>query len=101
MEIVRVSGERAKALGMEIRSKANGPNAVWVELEFKTEGELKNFNPERSSRVELRIMEGEKSLMTAALREQRPRPEHVVVSFAADRAQLGKITLTVVVGSGL
>ena len=47
MEIVHVSKERAKALGMEIRSKASGTNAVWVELEFKTEGELKSFTGEQ------------------------------------------------------
>ena len=95
-----VSKERAKELGMEIRSKAAGPDAVLVELEFETKGELRNFSPERFSRVELRIVEGERSLLTAALQEKRPSPGHVVVSFAADRAQLDKITLTVVVGSG-
>jgi hypothetical protein len=100
-EIMHVSKERAKALGMEIRSKASGPNAVWVELEFKTEGELKRFNRENNSRVELEIRDGEKLLVGyAALREERPSPGRVVVRFAADRAYLDKITLTVVVGSG-
>ena len=67
MAITHVSKERAKEFGVEIRSKANGPNGVWVELEFKTEGQLKDFNPDRFSRVELQITDGEKSLMTAAL----------------------------------
>ena len=59
MTVQEVSKERAKELGMEIRSKAAGPNAVWVELEFKTEGELKRFSPENNSRVELEIRDGE------------------------------------------
>jgi hypothetical protein len=36
----KVSKERAKEPGMEIPSKASGPNAVWVALGFKTEGKL-------------------------------------------------------------
>ena len=49
-EVEDVSTERAKELGMEVRSQAAGPNHVTVELEFKTEGALKDF-----SRVDLRI----------------------------------------------
>ena len=90
--IGQVSKERAKELGMEIRSKANGTNAVWVELEFKTGGKLKSF-----SHVDLRISEGEKSLVIATLREDRSRPGRVVVNFTADRAHLDKITLWVMV----
>jgi hypothetical protein len=100
MTVMHVSKERAKEFGMEIRSKANGSGGVWVELEFKTEGQLKDFDPNRGSRVELQMAEGEKSLVTAALQIKRPSPGHVVVSFAADRAQLDKITLMVVVGAG-
>ena len=100
-EIMHVSKERAKALGMEIRSKASGTNAVWVELEFKTEGELKRFSPQNNSRVELEIREGEKLLVGyAALREKRSNSGSVVVSFMANRDYLDKITLVVVVGSG-
>lgn len=90
--IGQVSKEQAKELGMEIRSKANGSNAVWVELEFKTEGKLKSF-----SHVDLRISEGEKELVTATLREDRSRPGRVVVSFAADRSHVDKATLWVYV----
>jgi hypothetical protein len=88
----QVSKEQAKELGMEIRSKANTTNAIWVELEFKPEGKLKSF-----SHVDLRISEGEKSLVTATLREDRSRPGRVAVSFAADRAYVDKITLWVYV----
>ena len=71
-----------------------------MELEFKTEGRLKGFDPNRGSRVELQMTEGEKSLVTAALQMKLPSPGHIVVSFAADRAQLDKINLMVVVGAG-
>jgi len=88
----QVSKEQAKELGMEIRSKANDTGAFWVELEFKPEGKLKSF-----SHVDLRISEGEKSLVTATLREDRSKPGRVVVSLTADRACLDKITLWVYV----
>lgn len=101
MSVARVSRERAKALGMEIRWKAAGPNAVWVELKFRQEGELKDFAPERFSRVELRITDGDKPLVTAALQMKRPSPKQVIVSFTAARAHLDRIALMVVVGSGL
>ena len=101
MEITRVSKEQAKALGMEIRAKANGTNAVWVELEFKPEGKLKRFSPENNSRVELEIRDGEKLLVgSAALREKRSSSGSIVVSLMASRGYLDKIILTVVVGSG-
>jgi hypothetical protein len=90
--IGQISKERAKELGMEIRSKPSGTNAVWVELEFKTEGKLKSF-----SHVDLRISEGEKSLVTAPLREDRSRPGRVVVTVTADRAYLDKVALWVMV----
>jgi hypothetical protein len=90
--IAPVSKERAKEMGMEVRSSAAGPNHVTVELEFKTEGELKNF-----SRVDLRIGEGDNPAVRAPLREDRSKPGRVVVSFTADRAQLDKLKLWVFV----
>src|SRR5438034_3383268 len=95
-EIARVSKERAKEMGMEVRSEAAGPNHVGVELEFKIEGELKNF-----SRVDLRIGEGDNPPVTAPLREDRSKPGRVVVSFTADRTQLDKLTLWVMVPASL
>jgi len=65
-----------------------------VELEFKPEGKLRSF-----SHVDLRISEGEKVLVSAALREDRSKPGRVAVSFASDRAQLDKITLWVFVAN--
>lgn len=95
MPIEEVSPERAKELGMEIRSKPAGPDGVRIELEFKTAGELKRF-----SRVDMEIREGER-WVSASLREERPGPGRVVVSFAAARADLDKITLRVVTGAPL
>ena len=94
--IAPVSKERAKEMGMEVRSERAGPNNVRVELDFKAEGKLKDF-----SRVDLWIGEGNKPLVTAPLREDRSKPGRIVVSFTADRAQLDKITLRVMVPESL
>lgn len=81
---------------MEVRSVADGLNHVRVELEFKLERELKDF-----SRVDLRIGEGSNPPVTAPLREDRSKPGRVVVHFFADRTQLDKLTLWVMVPGGL
>src|SRR5262245_54243745 len=99
--IASVSKERAKEMGMEVRSERAGPNHVRVELEFKTEGKFEAFSPEgkfkHGSRVELRIGEGDNTSLIAPLREDRSKPGRVVVSFNADRAHLDKINLWVMV----
>jgi hypothetical protein len=94
MGIGPVSKAGAKELGLEMRFTANGTNEVWVELEFKAEGKLKDF-----SHVSLEIGEGDKLLVGyAALREERSSSGSVVVRFLANRAYLDKITLRVVAG---
>jgi hypothetical protein len=99
--IAHVSKDGAKELGMEVRTTATGPNHVIVQLEFKTEGKFEEFSPEGKfkdrSRVELRIGEGDNPPVTAPLREDRSKPGRVVVSFTADRAQLDKLKLWVMV----
>jgi hypothetical protein len=45
--------------------------------------------------VELRIGEGDNSLVTVPLREERSKPGRVAMSFTADRAQLDKLKLYV------
>ena len=98
---VPVSKERAKELGMEVRTTPTGPNHVAVQLELKTEGKFEAFSPEgkfkNGSRVELRIGEGDDPPVTAPLREDRSKPGRVVVSFTADRTQLDKLKLWVFV----
>jgi hypothetical protein len=97
-----VSTNEAKAMGLEVRATPAGPDATWLELEFKTEGKLKDYSPERSSsHVELEIRDGDKTLLSyAALQEQHPNPGHVRVRFMANRAYLDKLILTIVVGEG-
>ena len=91
-EIALLTKEEAKGMGIEVRAKPAGPDAVWLELEFKPEGELKQF-----SHVELKMTEGEKSLVVSAgLRETRSSSGSVVVTFTASRAYLEKTTLSVV-----
>ncbi len=93
MSLEEVSKERAKELGMEIRTKGAGPNDLRVELEFATKGEFKDYG-----RVDLEINEGGKLRLFASLKEEQSRPGRVVVGFAADRTNLDKIILRVVVG---
>lgn len=91
-EIAPVPKERAKEMGMEVRSTGAGQNQVRLELEFKAEGSLKNF-----SRVDLRFGDGDNPPLTAPLQEDRSKPGRIVVSFNADRAHLDKINLWVMV----
>lgn len=91
-----ISKERAKELGLEVRSKAAGPDAVWVELEFETKGELK-----RITHVGLEMWAGQKLLLSSILRDSRPGPGRVAVSFTADRSHLDKFTLRVLSDQGL
>ena len=91
-EIALLTKEQGKGMGIEVRAKAAGPDAVWLELEFKPEGELKQF-----SHVELKMIEGDKSfVVSAGLRETRSSSGSVVVTFTVGRAYLEKTTLSVV-----
>jgi len=94
MGIEDVSQQRARELGMEIRANAAGPDAVRVELEFEPAGDLKSF-----VRVDLEMSDGGKLLLSSSLLQESTKPGHVLVSFAADRANLDKLTLRVVTGS--
>ncbi len=81
---------------MEVRSKAAGPDAVWVELEFETKGELK-----RITHVGLEMRAGKKLLLSSLLRDYRPSPGRVTVGFTADRSNLDKFTLRILSDRGL
>jgi hypothetical protein len=83
-----VTKERAKALSLEIRSNAAGPDAVRIELEFAIQGELKDYH-----RVALELHTGGKLLATSTLKHEESKPGRVVVSFAADRTKLDQFTL--------
>jgi hypothetical protein len=96
-----ISRERAKELGIEVRSQAGGTNEVTVGLEIKVTGERKMPEGWNLSRVELQIKQGKKQLVSTILREYHPKPGQVEVSFTADRAQLEAITLRVWVDQGV
>ena len=94
MGIALVSKESAKEMGVEVRTQPNGPNDVWVEMEFKPEGKLKDF-----VHVSMEIRDGDKLLVGyAPLKEKRSDNGAVTVHFMADRAFLDKITLRIVAG---
>jgi hypothetical protein len=91
-EITPLTREQAKGMGIEVRAKPAGPDAVWLELEFKPEGKLKEF-----THVELKMTEGEKSLMiSATLRETRTSSGSILVTLTASRTYLEKTILSVV-----
>jgi hypothetical protein len=94
-DVLQVTPEVAKELGMEVRSTMAGANHVRVELEFGTAGALKDL-----SQVDLRIGEGDKLSLTAPLREVRSQPGRVVVNFTVAGAELPKLTLLVYVRGG-
>ena len=89
-----VTKKEAKEMGIDVRATAAGPEALWLELEFKPEGKLKTYD-----HVELEIDEGGKTLVAyAALGEKRSSSGTVVVRFMASRAFVGKITLSIITG---
>jgi hypothetical protein len=91
-EIAPLTQAEAKAMGIELRAKPAGPEAVRLELEFKPEGKLKGF-----THVELSLSEGEKSVVVfAELRERRTSSGNVVVSLTVGRTYLEKASLSVV-----
>src|SRR5687768_6253040 len=90
--IAPVTKAEAKKMGIEVRTKPAGPDAVALELEFKPEGKLKQF-----THVELTRTEGEKPLtISEGVKETRSSSGNVIVSFTVSRAQLEKTTLSVV-----
>lgn len=92
MMIADVSKERAKELGITLRSHLNGDAGVAVWIEFKPAGVLKNF-----TRVELRMTSGGKHLVSAPLQVTR-KPDGVVEAyFSADPSQLAGSTLLIAV----
>jgi hypothetical protein len=94
IEIADVNKDRARELEMEIRAQPSGPDAVRIELEFPTKGELKGF-----SRVNLEISDGKKLLLSSSLLpEKESKPGRILVNFIADRSQLDKVSLMVMVG---
>ena len=95
MEIAEVSKERAKEMGVTLRSRPNGDAGVAVWIEFKATGALKNF-----TRVELRMTSGGKHLVSAPLLASRTAADAVEAYFSAAPEQLAGSTLMLVVTEG-
>ena len=94
-EIAVITKKEAKEMGIEVRAHTAGPDAVWLELEFKPEGKLKEF-----THVELNMGEGKKAfVVSATLRETRSSSGSILVTLTASRAYFEKITLSVVMHS--
>lgn len=94
MDIENVSKERAAELGVVVRATGNGPNEVWVQLEFKPEGKLGDF-----SHVSLEIADGDKFLLGyTALAGKRSETGTLTFGLLVNRAFLNKITLRIVTG---
>ena len=90
-----VSKDQAKELGIELRAKPNGPKEAWIELEFKPEGQLKEFH-----HVSVEIRDGEQFLLGwTPLEAKRTDSGRVVVRVMGNRAFLEKLTLRVVTGA--
>jgi hypothetical protein len=89
-DVVTITPAQAAELGMIVRAKASGPDAVTVVLEFPTTGELKNH-----AGVGLTMEDGRKVIFSTRMREERTPDGHVIVSFSADRARLDQIKLKV------
>jgi hypothetical protein len=95
ISIRNVSKDVAKELGIELRAKPSGPNAAWIELEFKPEGKLAEF-----SHVSLEIRDDKQfQLGWTPLKDERTSTGSVVVRLMGNRGFLEKVTLRVVRGA--
>ena len=95
LAIEDVSTNRAKELGVTIRTNMNGQAGIQVQMEFKTDGELKKI-----TYVELQIGDGENRIMSAPLLVSYPSPGRVAVRFSVYPAYLSKCRLTIAVYGG-
>lgn len=90
-----VTREKAKVLGITVRSKAR-ENDVWVQMEFKTTGPMKNF-----TWADLELTQGGKQLVTVPILPRKPTndspEESKQLAFYIDPAALPNATVTVVV----
>jgi hypothetical protein len=95
-QTVSVSKEGAKEMGIEVRTEGagpdvgGGPNHVRMEVDFRLGGKLKDV-----SGVTLRIGDGDTAAVTVLMREDRSKPDRIMVDFTANPDQLGKLTLWV------
>ena len=91
--LTMITKENAKEMGIEIRVTPAGPDAVRIALEFPMKGDLKNYH-----QVGLELGDRDHYLLSSALKEGPTKPGHILVSFAADRSQLDRLSLRILAG---
>ncbi len=108
LHVADLSALRAKKMGIVVTPKASGPKHVRVEIEFKREGGLKNFDPKKYGLVEMRLRDkdasvppGVSTLTVAPLQMKQPKPGRVSVFFTARRDQVGRMNVMIHVLEGL
>lgn len=102
IRVADLSADRARMMGIEVRSKASGPNHVRLEINFKREGALESFDPGRHGRVEMRLRDGDNSisrgkrtLIVAPLQIKQTEPGRVRVTLTARRDQVSRMSVMI------
>ena len=94
ISVANVSPARAKAMGIQLKAKPNGPNQAWIALEFKPEGRLAKFQ-----HVSLEVRDDKKFLLGwTPLKERRSGNGTVIVQVMGNREFLSRVTLRIVSG---
>ena len=94
ISVGNVTVERADELGIELRVRPGGPKHAWVELEFKAEGALSEFQ-----HVSLEIPDGDLlGLGWTPLKDKRTYSGSVIVRLMGSRNFLKRTTLRIVLG---
>lgn len=95
-EITDASKERAKELGITVRSRLRASHDVWVQVEFKTSGQMKEFRY-----ADLEVTQGRKRLILASLQPRKPAidspADRKLLEFYIDPAALPNSTVTIFV----
>lgn len=89
-----VSKEEAKQLGIVVTAKPRDSGDVWVQVEYKAAGPMKEFKY-----THLRLAKDGKRLVSASLQPVKPTPDTMRFDFYVDPAMLPHATVTIVVWS--
>ncbi len=90
-----VSRQRAGELGITVRFQPR-EHDVWVHVEFKTAGPLKEFKW-----ADLTVNQGDKRVVSAALLPRKPTPDSVELAFYVDPTALPNSQVTLFAHPGL
>jgi hypothetical protein len=96
ISIHSVTAQEVKDWKIDVRALPAGPDDVRIEVEFAPESQFKDYR-----RVDFRMIGDDgKMLAVTSLKEERTKDGRVLVSFATNRENLGKIAIWVVTGGG-